>query len=134
MAEKLAKRPDFHWRSPPGSVRQRLRVVCGSLRVVAGSLPIGGGLLQIAFVLPQSSLFRLPAAAAAAFAHVEHAPSAVAPTLLVSARPRAHAFQPRAALPHGDVLPYTAAVALRNGILCVESGPRHTRCNRQCRE
>src|SRR5437899_5400939 len=132
MAEKLAKRPDFHWRSPPGSLRQRLQVVCGSLRVVAGSLPIAGGLLPIAFVLPQSSLFRLPAAAAAAFVHDQHAPFAVALTLLVSARPRAHAFHLRPAFPHGDVLPCAAAVPLRNGVLCVERGPRHTTYNRQC--
>src|SRR5437660_12480787 len=117
MAEKLAKRPDFHWRSPPGSLRQRLQVVCGSLRVVAGSLPIAGGLLPIAFVLPQSSLFRLPAAAAAAFVHDQHAPFAVALTLLVSARPRAHAFHSRAAAPHGDALHYELPLAVRNAIV-----------------
>src|SRR5436190_2566782 len=133
MAEKLAKRPDFHWRSPPDFLR-RLQAVSGSLRVVAGSLPIVGGLLPIAFVLPQSLLFRLPAAAAAAFVHVQHAPSAVALTLLVSARSRAHAFQPRAALPHCDVLSCAAGVALRNGIFFFSSRRRHTRYNRQCRE
>src|SRR6266496_2559331 len=134
MAEKLAKRRDFHWRLGTGLLRRRLQAVCGSLRVVAGSLPIAGGLLPIAFVLPQSSLFRRPAAAAAAFVHVQHAPSAVALVLLVSARSRVHVFQPRAVLLDGDVLPYAVAVALRSGILCVEHGLRRTRCNRQCRE
>src|SRR2546426_10271292 len=110
-----------------GLLRQRPRAVSGSLRVVACSPPIAGGLLLIAFVLPRFLPFHLPAAGA--FVRGQHAPFVVALTLLVSARSRAHAVQPRAALLHGDVPRCVPAVALRNGILCVERGRRRTRCS-----
>src|SRR5437867_9005029 len=120
MVAELVKRPDFHWRSRTGLLRQRPQAACGWLRVASGLLPIAGGWLQVAFALPLTLVAQSRSAAASA--HGRHVPFAEP----ANSRPFV--------LPRGDdVLPLALAVPVQSETHDVAHDRQRKQCSHQYR-